>query len=296
MRRGGIAVALLIGMLSGPSAFAADPPDGDWNDVRTLFAVGRFADARELTDALTVQDPDDAQSLYWRYRLAESPSAARDLRRELLDDDSLGASARALLLQDGAWIAYGAGDYETALDLLGEVRLSDDETAATAGLLGGLAWRAQGAGDNSRDALAAVPPDDPDYPWARYRLGQLALADGDAAMAARYFEMAGDQSDSPCAAEILLADWMLAREQDPQKALRLERELVHRYPRSLPAALVAEQEQNGVIIPSKEAITFPANNDFPSSAFRVFSGEKYVLMIPTTKMIKTKSMSTFGTS
>jgi hypothetical protein len=59
---------------------------------------------------------------------------------------------------------------------------------------------------------------------------------------------------------------------------------------------IAEQEQKGVTIPSNEAITLPANNDFPSSAFLVFSGEKYVLIIPTRKMIRTSNKSTFGTS
>jgi len=37
---------------------------------------------------------------------------------------------------------------------------------------------------------------------------------------------------------------------------------------------MAEQEQKGVTIPNTEAITFPAKSDFPSSALRVFSGEK----------------------
>lgn len=36
----------------------------------------------------------------------------------------------------------------------------------------------------------------------------------------------------------------------------------------------AEQEQNGVTIPSMEAIMFPVNKGLPSSAFLVFSGEK----------------------
>ncbi|MBU1074301.1 SPOR domain-containing protein, partial [bacterium] len=40
----------------------------------------------------------------------------------------------------------------------------------------------------------------------------------------------------------LLVDWMLAAETDPQYAIRLRRELEHRFSRSLPAALVAEQE------------------------------------------------------
>jgi hypothetical protein len=37
---------------------------------------------------------------------------------------------------------------------------------------------------------------------------------------------------------------------------------------------IAEQEQKGVTIPSREANIFPVNVDFPSSIFLVFSGEK----------------------
>jgi hypothetical protein len=272
VKSAGVIAALLMGLLLSSAATAADLPDGDWNTVRSLFAVGRFAEARELTDVLTADAPHDDQSLYWRYRLAESPSAARDLRLQLLSSEQIGPAARSLLLHDGAWIAYGSGDYDTALELLDQVLVAEDETAATVGLLGGLAWRAQGLGDRSRNALAAVPQDDPDYPWARYRLGQLALIDGDVALAKRYLEMAGDNSDSPCAAEILLTEWMLAGESDPQRAVRLERELVHRYPHSLPAALVAEQAQkrhdlqrrvNEPDPPSDDAADAPADNLHP---------------------------------
>jgi hypothetical protein len=51
-------------------------------------------------------------------------------------------------------------------------------------------------------------------------------------------------------------------------------------PRGIPVSTnprnngIAEQEQNGVTIPSNEASTFPANKDFPSRYFLVFSGEK----------------------
>jgi hypothetical protein len=59
---------------------------------------------------------------------------------------------------------------------------------------------------------------------------------------------------------------------------------------------IAEQEQNGVTIPSIDAITFPVNSDFPSKAFLVLSGVKKLRMIPTTKMIRTSNRRTFGTS
>ena len=59
---------------------------------------------------------------------------------------------------------------------------------------------------------------------------------------------------------------------------------------------MAEHEQKGVTIPSREASMFPVKSDFPSNAFRVRSGVKKLLMIPTTKMIRTRSSKTLGTS
>src|SRR5664279_4469798 len=59
---------------------------------------------------------------------------------------------------------------------------------------------------------------------------------------------------------------------------------------------IAEHEQNGVTMPNKAANTLPVNNDFPSNTFRVFSGVKYVRIIPTKKIINTSSINTFGTS
>jgi hypothetical protein len=59
---------------------------------------------------------------------------------------------------------------------------------------------------------------------------------------------------------------------------------------------IAEQEQKGVTMPSIEAKTLPVNSDFPSSVRRVLSGVKKLRMTPTTKMIRTNSIKTFGTS
>src|ERR1035437_316621 len=59
---------------------------------------------------------------------------------------------------------------------------------------------------------------------------------------------------------------------------------------------IAEHEQNGVTIPNAEAITFPVKVFFPSSALRVRSGVKYVLIIPTKKIMSISSIRTFGNS
>jgi hypothetical protein len=59
---------------------------------------------------------------------------------------------------------------------------------------------------------------------------------------------------------------------------------------------IAEHEQNGVTIPRAEAITLPVNVFFPSSALRVRSGVKYVLIIPTMKIMSVSNIMTFGNS
>jgi len=70
-------------------------------------------------------------------------------------------------------------------------------------------------------------------------------------------------------------------------------------PRGIPVSTnpknkgIAEQEQKGVRIPRNEAMTFPANKDFPSNAFRVFSGEKYDRIIPDTKITKIRRRNIF---
>jgi len=232
---------LLLLLAAATAVFAEEPPEGDWNDVRSLFAVGRFTAARELAVELAEGDDADAQALYWLYRLEESPDKAASLRDRLLATDGLGKDARDLLNTDAAWGAFGAGDDAAAIEALERIAAGGEETAATTTLLGGLAWRARGDAARSRDALAAVPTTDPDYDRARYLLARLAMADGEPALARRYLEMAGRTESSACRAELLLADWMLAVETDPQQAVRLRRELEHRFARSLPAALVAEQ-------------------------------------------------------
>src|SRR5450759_4453269 len=59
---------------------------------------------------------------------------------------------------------------------------------------------------------------------------------------------------------------------------------------------IAEHEQKGVTMPNAAAITFPVKVFFPSSALRVRSGVKKVLIIPTKKIMSASSIITFGNS
>ena len=101
-----------------------------------------------------------------------------------------------------------------------------------------MAWRDVGDASRSRDALAAVPLDDADYGWARLILARLAAADGDEALARRYMDQAEGAGGRSADAEILALRWDLSRTDDPARARRAARELVHRFPRSFAAARV----------------------------------------------------------
>ncbi len=58
----------------------------------------------------------------------------------------------------------------------------------------------------------------------------------------------------------------------------------------------AEQEQNGVTMPSDAARTLPTPSRLPDSSARVRSGEKKVWTMPITKTMPVSSSSTLGVS
>ena len=59
---------------------------------------------------------------------------------------------------------------------------------------------------------------------------------------------------------------------------------------------IAEQEQNGVTIPSVAAMTLPTPVRLPDSNARVRSGEKKVWTTPIRKTIPQSNSKTFGVS
>jgi len=56
---------------------------------------------------------------------------------------------------------------------------------------------------------------------------------------------------------------------------------------------IAEQEQNGVTIPSKDASILPTNSDLPSNTLRVFSGENQERTIPARKITRISKRKIF---
>ena len=58
----------------------------------------------------------------------------------------------------------------------------------------------------------------------------------------------------------------------------------------------AEQEQNGVKMPSPAASTLPTPSRLPASSARVRSGEKKLRTMPMANTTSVSSISTFGVS
>jgi len=58
----------------------------------------------------------------------------------------------------------------------------------------------------------------------------------------------------------------------------------------------AEQEQNGVTMPSEAAKTFPTDSRRPAKTRRVRSGVKNDLIMPTAKTTNVSNIKTFGVS
>ena len=58
----------------------------------------------------------------------------------------------------------------------------------------------------------------------------------------------------------------------------------------------AEQEQNGVTMPSDAASTLPTPSRFPARSARVFSGEKKLRTTPIPNTTSVRSIRTFGVS
>ena len=111
-------------------------------------AIGIIASSQILLEDL-VNLNERFNTLGTRYSnvddtLAEGKSLVEMALMDVSELESRYQEARTLLLTDAAWLAFGAGDFETTLELLDGIPLGEDETAASATLLGGLAWRARG--------------------------------------------------------------------------------------------------------------------------------------------------------
>lgn len=194
-------------------------------EVADLWRRGDADGALALVREQLAADPDDPEARRWLHRLTPDPAELGD------------AASPA----EAAGLALVRGDQRT-LDALIPADAATPPAAAVL-LAGGLAARRRGDADAARDRLAAVRPEDPEYAWARYHLAQIALAEGDAALARRYLDTADAAPRPVAAAAVLAARWELVRAADPEAGQRLERELAHRFPASNELARVRELQR-----------------------------------------------------
>ena len=230
-------IVLILLCCLAPTCLAAD-----LNDVAAAWRKGDIAAARTLLTETSADELATETGIAWQFRLADDPASIQRLRSDL--------PAHRL---DAAWIAWGRGDREAAASHLTSVLTGDQTPPPGAEFLAGLLARRSGDLVSARNALASVRPDDPSFAWARYTLGRIAAASGDAALAKRYYDNAEKAGTPVCRAEVLAATWELSRSSDPRQALRLERELENRFPESLPLIRIRELARRHEAVETGEA-------------------------------------------
>lgn len=204
-----------------------------WDEVEALYREARYAEAAAEADSLGGGD-QTLRSLYWRARLGTDPAEVlSDLRRAAAHPACTEELAACLAAEEG-WILFGRGEPDSALHALAAVE--SDLRSGDHWLLAGMAERALGRLEDSRDAFASVTPDDPEYAWARTFLGRLAQQEGDRALAERYYRAAAEAEHPVTGPALLEAAWEMDRVIDPQAAQKKADELFERHPRSLEAA------------------------------------------------------------
>ncbi len=220
---------MLVSLLSAAMVRAARTV----HDLPRLFAAGRYDEAVAVADSLAGAGDRGTELLWWRYRLATHPDAARRLALELLDRQDLALARRQDLLLDQARQALATGDPSLCLDMLDLLHDTGTALSPGHGLLAGLAHVAAGDREAARDALAAVTPGEADFCWARWLLGDLAREEGDLALARHYWESVTRHGRPPCTPEILASLHELERLADPAAADRLASRLRRDHPGSL---------------------------------------------------------------
>ena len=193
----------------------AFPDDDEISEVIAAHYLDAYEAAPDAADAAEVREKA-REALIRAGERAESLAAAGEAQRYLahaagLTDDPLG---RAGLLDRAGWLAYHAGDKDTATRLLGtsvEILEAEGETHAAARVSGRLAFveRWQGRFDESVErmerAFDVLAGDEPDEDLGQLvgRLGAAYVFTGDMDRAAARLELAIEIGESLNSAEVL---------------------------------------------------------------------------------------------
>ena len=173
-------------------AAAAAWPGGA--DALDHFRAGRWAEARTALDA-PGEAAGEGEDLLLKAYLARRPDPALGVlegaAQAFAPNTTVGVAARL----DAAAIRFGQDRHREVLTLL-EPLVADGGAAAPgrALVLAGLSRLALGDAGGAAAMLATVKPDDPAFTAARSALGDIALADRDAAKALRYYDNAANEA------------------------------------------------------------------------------------------------------
>jgi tetratricopeptide (TPR) repeat protein len=235
------AAACAVWLATWPPARANEPAAAGAGPVVSLFAAGEYLEARRLLLSPEGQEGEDQLAQLVSLLLEPEPERLRARLQPLASDERQGGLGVRAAYEQAA-LAFARGRYEEALRPLAELRRRAPEPLpGRVALLVGDACQILHRWQESREAYASVPAGDPAFPWARYQLGRIALADGDHVLALQYFasaERSGLAAETP---SLLLGRWealRLAGRMDEAEVLaaRLERE----HPRSLAALHLRE--------------------------------------------------------
>ncbi len=196
-----VALGAMLLALAGIPALAA------LSSVSDLFRAGNYDQAR-IALAAGGEGARPGEENLWRSRLATSPDEALEMLRGNLADSGLPASVAVRSALEAADILFGRGDFEALIQLLGPlVSAGENELPGAVYLPLGLAYRAGNNLQLAREMLASVRPSDPMFGLARFYLGDIALQQGDHALALRYFQAAEDGTSVPMLARIQAGRW-----------------------------------------------------------------------------------------
>ncbi len=177
--------------------------------VRTLFAAGRYEEARE---ALAQVSEDGAQRRQWGRLLTSDPERAYELALATVRDREAPRELRIRASLDAAALSLARPAPEAAWQALQPLMALPDQDLPGEFFL--LAGRTQHLVDNAqraREMLASVRPDDPAFAAARELLGRIGLQQGDRELALRYFESAGRHVADGARPDLLAGQWQALR-------------------------------------------------------------------------------------
>lgn len=179
------ALALACLALAAPGAHAG------LSQVPDLFAAASWEQAR----AQAVGDDGGArpaEAQLWRSRLAADPAAALALLEDAAGQRRLARPVRARLALEAAELELGRGRAAEAVKLLSPLLDDAADLPGAVPVLAARALLALGRGPRARESLVAVRAGDPAYAESRAVLGDIAVLQGDAAGALRWYDAADD--------------------------------------------------------------------------------------------------------